>query len=242
MAAIAAMAVAAALAVLAGGCHDANWLTFDWSDRPVLCSQSIDDVEGPPWKLIGDQMQVASAHDYVVLLHAHKPGKTVRRESIEHMLNLAAIYRLPTLTYRELDPALPDRRGLAFALDDNSIDRWFDLRDLFLRKRARVTFFVSRWETRNAEERKQLRILADDGHDIEPHSANHRAVSEYVRDHGIKRYLTDEALPSMDDLVGAGYDAPTIYAYPFGERPDGMDEAMLEYVPRVRVSPHSCPY
>ncbi len=232
-----AMALAAA-----GGCHDANWLTFDWSDRPVLCSHSIDDAEGPPWQRIEDQMRVAAAHDYVVLLHAHKPGKSVARSSIEHMLDLAATYHLPTLTYRELDPDRPARGGLAFAFDDNSVGLWFGLRDLLLQRRARVTFFLSRWSILDEEERAELRILAGDGHDVEPHGADHRHVSDYVRDHGIEGYLEDEMLPSMDVLVGAGYEVPTIYAYPFGERPDGLDDAVLEYVPRVRVSPKSCPY
>jgi peptidoglycan/xylan/chitin deacetylase (PgdA/CDA1 family) len=239
---LAALAGVALVALAASGCHDANWLTFDWSDRPVLCSQSIDDHEGPPWKLITDQMQLAAAHDYVVLLHAHRPGETVRRRSIEMMLDLAAGYHLPMLTYRELDPAAPARGGVAFALDDNSIDRWFELRELFLRRHAHVTFFVSRFGSRTAAEREKLRVLAADGHDIEPHSANHRHVSAYVSDHGVDGYVEDEVLPSMDSLVGAGYDVPTIYAYPFGERTEGVDDAVLEYVPRVRVSPHSCPY
>lgn len=235
-------AFAAAVGLATAGCHDANWLTFDWTDRPVLCSQTIDDYDGPPWKKIEDQMKVARAGNYVVLLHAHIPGKTVPASSIEHMLDLAARYDLPTLTYRELDPAAPARRGVAFAFDDNAVDRWFGIRELLKRRHAKVTFFLSRWQKLTPDERAELRMLADDGHDIEPHGMAHRPVSDYVRDHGVAGYMEDEALPSMDDLVGAGYEPPTIYAYPFGERPDELDSAILEYVPRVRVSPRSCPY
>lgn len=229
-------------AAFSGGCHDANYLTFDWTDRPVLCSQTIDDYDGPPWKKIEDQMRVALAGDYVVLLHAHSPGKTVPPSSIEHMLDLAARYHLPTLTYRELDPAAPQRAGVAFAFDDNAVERWFGVRELLRRRHAKVTFFLSRWELLSPDERAMLRLLADDGHDIEPHGAAHRHVSDYVRDHGVEGYLQDEMLPSMDNLVIAGYEPPTIYAYPFGERPDELESAVLEYVPRVRVSPKSCPY
>jgi Polysaccharide deacetylase len=238
------LAIPVALAcLLATGCHDADWLSFDWDDRPVLCSQSVDDrTQHPPWQMIEQEMQLAGPHDRVVLLHAHSPGESITLSAIKRVLDLADLHRLPMLTYRDLDPTAKPRAGVALAFDDNSIDRWFGIRELLRSRHAHVTFFVSRWGSRSKEEQLQLRQLADDGHGIEPHSVGHRHVSDYVRDHGVEGYLADELLPSMDGLVSAGYPAPTIYAYPFGERPKLLDAAVLEYVPRVRVSPGACPY
>jgi hypothetical protein len=54
--------------------------------------------------------------------------------------------------------------------------------------------------------------------------------------------LNDEALPSLDVLVQAGYPPATVYAYPFGRTAAGLDELVLEHVHRVRVSPGACPY
>jgi hypothetical protein len=48
--------------------------------------------------------------------------------------------------------------------------------------------------------------------------------------------------PSIDGLVAAGYPPPSAYAYPFGETTDELNAAILKIVPRVRVSPGSCPY
>jgi Polysaccharide deacetylase len=230
-------------AIATAGCHDPDWATFTWDDRPVLCSQSVDDqTQDPPWQWIDEQMGLAAMQKRVLLLHAHSPGETISRRGIERVLRMAQQHRLPLLTYRQLDPAGKPRAGVALGFDDNAIDHWFSIRDLLNARRAHVTFFVSRWGSRTAGERQELATLAQDGHDVEPHSVGHLHVSEFVQAHGIDGYVAEELLPSMDALVGAGYDVPTIYAYPFGERPEPLDAAVLEHVPRVRVSPGDCPY
>jgi hypothetical protein len=234
---------ACGIALAITGCHDADWATFTWDDRPILCSQSVDDrTQDVPWQWLDEQMGLAAMQKRVLLLHAHSPGQSISLRGIERVLTMARQHGLPLLTYRELDPAAKARAGLALGFDDNAIDRWFGIRELLDARHARVTFFVSRWDSRTATERQELATLAQDGHDVEPHSVGHLHVSEYVRDHGVDGYVAEEMLPSMDALVGAGYDVPTIYAYPFGERPDTLDAAVLEHVPRVRVSPGDCPY
>ena len=64
----------------------------------------------------------------------------------------------------------------------------------------------------------------------------------HFRAHGLAAYLSDEVQPSIDGLVEAGYPPPAAYAYPFGEATDELNAALLAIVPRVRVSPGSCPY
>ena len=235
-------AVVLACAVVVG-CHDEHWLTYPWDDRRVLCSDAIDDLTATaPWDVVQDQMEIAEGTDSVLLLHAHIPGTTVSMAAIKRVLLMADQHHLAYLTFRELDPRATPRAGLALAFDDNSIDAWFGLRDLLAAHRAHVTFFVTRWYSRSDQERAELRELADDGHDVEPHSVHHLHAPDYVQAHGLAAYLDDEMQPSIDGLIEAGYPPPNTYAYPFGEHTDELDRAILETVPRVRVSPGSCPY
>jgi len=234
----AAWAACAAWAGLAGlgACHDEHWLTYPWDDRRVLCSQAIDDMTlNVPWDLVEDQMLDAAQTRSVLVLHAHTPGATISTAAIERVLTLADRRGLAFVTFRELDPAAPPRAGLALAFDDNAIDAWFGARDQLAAHGAHVTFFVTRWHSRSDRERAELRILADDGHDIEPHSANHLHAPRYVHDHGLDAYLADEVMPSIDGLIASGYPPPTVYAYPFGQNSP-------ELVPHVRVSTGTCPY
>jgi peptidoglycan/xylan/chitin deacetylase (PgdA/CDA1 family) len=235
-------ALLAACTALAG-CHDEHWLTYPWDDRGVLCSQPVDDLTlDVPWGLVEDQMDVAARTGAVLLLHAHTPGTTISTAAIERVLGMADDRQLAFLTYRELDPTAPPRAGLALAFDDNAIDAWFDVRELLALHGARVTFFVTRWSTRSDAERAELRSLADDGHDVEPHSVEHLNAPDYVRDHGLAAYLADEMQPSIDGLVAAGYPPPRAYAYPFGRDSAALDAAILKIVPHVRISPGVCPY
>jgi peptidoglycan/xylan/chitin deacetylase (PgdA/CDA1 family) len=158
------------------------------------------------------------------------------------VLHRAQEHHLAFLTYRELDPAATPRAGLALAFDDNAIDAWYGLRDMLRANGAHVTFFVTRWYSRSEAERAELAELAADGHDIEPHSVNHLHAATYALQHGVAAYLADEAIPSIEGLTRAGYPPPTIYAFPFGEDTIDLDDALLAKVPRLRVSPGSCPY
>ncbi|HEX7837110.1 MAG TPA: polysaccharide deacetylase family protein [Kofleriaceae bacterium] len=230
------------------GCHDEHWLTYPWDDRRVLCSQPMDDLTlDVPWELVEDQMLEAAQTRSVLTLHAHIPGEsietgTIRTATIDRILTMAERRGLAFLTYRDLDPAAKPRAGLVLAFDDNAIDAWFGVRDLLAAHAAHVTFFVTRWSSRTDQERAELRMLAGDGHDVEPHSVNHLHAPDYVREHGLDAYMADEFMPSIDGLVQAGYPPPTIYAYPFGQSTPELDAAILKIVPRVRVSPGSCPY
>jgi Polysaccharide deacetylase len=237
---VAALAICCALA---SGCRDEHWLTYPWDDRKIICSDSVDDLtQEAPWYLVADEMDLAQRTNSVLTLHAHTPGDSISVAGIEHLLAMAEEYHLAFLTYRELDPGAPPRAGLALAFDDNGIDAWFSVRDLLLAHHAHVTFFVTRWYSRTDGERAELRTLFDDGNDVEPHTTNHLHAPAYVRNHGLDAYITDELLPSIDGLTEAGYPPPNTFAYPFGETTDEINDAVLAIVPRVRVSPGSCPY
>ena len=222
-------------------CKDGSYLTYGWDDRRVLCSDSIDDLSsGSQLPLVDDQMRLAADEGRVALFHAHKPGITVSRDMIEQVLDLADHYGLEYVTYDQLVPG-PRRPAFALAFDDNSVDLWLSIRDLLAAHHARVTFFVSRYAFLTDEQRAGLATLAADGNDLEPHSVRHLHPLAYVRDHGVDGYLDDEVLPSVAAMAAAGY-STTTFAYPFGQRTDALDDAVLGHVAKVRVSPGSCPW
>ncbi len=218
-------------------------MTYPWDHRRVLCSQPIDDLTATPrWDLVEHEMQEAEHTPSVLLVHAHTPGETISTAAIERVLTMADEHHLAFLTFREFAFGETPRPGLAFAFDDDGIDAWFSVRDQLAAHGAHVTFFVTHWYSRTDAERAELWALFGDGHDVEPHTVNHLHAPQYVRDHGIDAYLADEVIPSIDGLVQAGYPPPNTFAYPYGESTDELNEAIFPIVPRVRVSPGSCPY
>jgi peptidoglycan/xylan/chitin deacetylase (PgdA/CDA1 family) len=222
----------------------AESFVYPWDDgRRVLCSDPIDDLAKPPYdgRIVEDVFRIAAAHGAVATLHAHVPGMTISIAWLDEVLGRAEANGLAFVTYAELGTG-PPRAGFALALDDASIDAWYDIRDLLARHGARVTFFVTEWTTVWTDPGKaRLRELAALGHDVEPHSVNHVHARDYVRDHGIDAYIADEVVPSIEDMRRAGY-PPMAYAFPYGETAPEITEAVLQQIGRVRVGPGSCPY
>jgi len=230
------------LALLAAGCHHSDYLSYSWDDRRILCSDAIDDYQGDaPWALVDDELSYAHSDSRVALFHAHVPGVTISIDGIERVLSHADREHLDYIEYRELVAGAPARGGVALAFDDNSVEEWLGIRDLLNSHHARVTFFITRYAAMTDDERAGIDLLASDGHDIQPHSVTHPHALEYIKEHSVQEYVDNEALPSMEVLRARGYE-PTAYAYPFGEHNNALDQALIPYVDKLRVSPGSCPW
>lgn len=234
----------AVTAIVATGsaCHDPDYLAYTWDDRQVLCSDAIDDITAAaPWDVVDEQLALAQQHGWAVMFHAHVPDKTVTRGAIERILDGAEQHALDFMTFRELVPDAPGRGALVLAFDDDAVDAWMTVRDLLAAHNARVTFFITRYYNFSPDQVAELAQLAADGHDIEPHSVDHLRATDYVNEHGLDAYMTEQVLPSFDILTAAGYPTATAYAYPFGLHSDAIDRAVLSHVGHVRTSPGSCP-
>jgi hypothetical protein len=232
----------AAVAALVAGCGDEARFQYEWDDRRVLCSSSIDDlIYDVSWARIEERLAYARDRGSVAIVHAHVPEVTISLEAIERVLGLARQNGLDFVTFGELSPAGPARGGLALCFDDQAIGAWYGIRDRLAAHGARVTFFATRYAERSDEERARLAELAAAGHAVEAHGVDHRDAVAYVRAHGLEAYLADEFLPSVRILEEAGY-AVTSFAFPFGDSSPALDEAVLAHVARVRVSTGSCPW
>ena len=233
------------LLVLVAACaapHENSDEFFAWDDRKVLCSEPVDDLTGVTrdWAVEEGRFRDAEKHAWVTMAHAHVPGTTVSRDALERVFGWADQYHLDYLTFSELDAGAPMRPGLAFAFDDDAVDAWMSVRDIFQAHHARVTFFVTRWYLMTDAQKAELATLAADGHDIEAHTVHHPNALDYVKANGLDAYVQDEVLPSIQVLDDAGYHV-TSFAYPFGAHDDEIDAAVLQHIDRVRTTPGECP-
>ena len=225
----------------AGGCVDLDNYLYAWDQRTVVCSEPIDDLTlGADREFINDVFQLAAERRQVATLHAHIPGVSISTSWLETVLTRADADGIPFITYDDLETG-PPRGGVALALDDDAIDPWYELRDQLARHHAHVTFFVTHWASWSDAGKAKLAELVALGHRVEPHSVNHVHARDYVRDHGLDAYIADEVVPSIDEMRAAGY-STTIFAFPYGQSSPEINDAVLQHIGRVRVSPGSCPY
>lgn len=198
------------------------------------CAITIDTYARNGLASIKAGLDRAKANNEVIELYAHDPGRTVRWAELEDVLAAIAERELPYFTYAELarDTVAP-QPGVALSFDDAYVDSWLEGADLYDRYGARATFFVAYYDHLGADERAALHELAARGHAVEAHSVNHLRAPLFVEQHGLTRYLREEALPSIDWLRADGFDV-TSFAYPYGARTSEIDAALLDRVPLVR--------
>ena len=215
-------------------------LAYAWDGDRLVCSYELDDYKRPEdWERVDAQLGLAYSRGWVAIFHTHVPGVTISRGALDRVLTAAASNGLEFLTFRDLG-ASRQRAGIALAFDDSAVDQWVTMRETLAAHHARVTFFVTQWQYMTPMQHQELAELAGDGHDLEAHSVNHVNGPDYVAQDGMAAYIANEVLPSIQVIADAGFPRPTTYAYPFGARTAAMDDAILQYVDRVRgVGP--CP-
>ncbi|HUJ63266.1 MAG TPA: polysaccharide deacetylase family protein [Kofleriaceae bacterium] len=228
------------IVVLGAGCQQqladvdgAFWSTND--PRRLHCAVNLDSEAQVDDASLDSGLDRALRRGEVVELYAHHPGATVPVDKVAYVLAGAQARGLSFFTYSDFanHAVPPGTPGIALSFDDTSVQAWVDQLPLFQQYGARITFFISHYNTLPDTARNELHTLADAGHDIEPHSVTHQRGPEYVEQHGMAAYLADEIQPSIDALSGEGFTL-TSYAYPFGSRTDETDRALLERVSVLR--------
>lgn len=119
-----------------------------------------------------------------------------------------------------------DRSGIAISFDDHFIKEWYQLRPLFQKYHAKVTFFITCPDSLNVEEVGMLRQLEKDGHEIGYHGTIHGKSTELIAAMGPAGYARAELEPGLKHLAAAGF-TPTSYAHPGGNHNDQVDSVLL---------------
>jgi hypothetical protein len=209
------------------------------AERPVVCAMNIDDKNQIGEAELGQALDRARGDGTILHVYAHRPGDTLDVRSLEELLAGAVSRGLPFVTYRELLVGVTGG-GLALSFDDHNLEAWTATEPLFARYDARVTLFISSYHVFLDSERTMLRALEAEGHDIEYHSTHHDDARSYTADHGIQAYLDEDIAPDLEAMRADGYD-PKVFAYPFGDRTDATDAALLAVFPLLRASHAMCP-
>jgi len=112
--------------------------------------------------------------------------------------------------------------------DDHSVSHWHGARGILKRHRARAVFYVDGFHLLGEEEIDMLHDLRSDGHVIGCHGKMHRDALSYSKRYGIDKYIDDEVIPAMEEMVEAGFD-PTHFAFPYTK----FDDALFAEVDRL---------
>jgi hypothetical protein len=225
------------LLVLLAACQsdigDVDGAFFSWDARRVHCAVDIDSSAHNDMASIESGLDRAAERGEVVELYAHHPGVTIAWHTIETVLAGAQQRGLAFYTYADLAHGAAHGPGILLSFDDEWVDEWWQGRSLFDQYGARLTFFIAYYPRFTDDEKAKLHDLANDGHAIEAHTITHARAPSYVEAKGLRAYLDDEVVPSIDLLRADGYDVTT-FAYPFGARTGETDHAILEHVPQIR--------
>jgi hypothetical protein len=199
---------------------------YAWDDRKVHCAVEIDDVAHYDLDAIYAGMDRARDTGEVLELLVHVPGVTVSFERIEEVLAGARARGLPFLTITDVLRG-PAMAGVALMYDDWHTHEWVQTMPMLDQYDARVTLYVGRYPGISPTAHVELAQLAAAGHDVEAHSISHLRGPTMVEEYGVRAYLDDEVLPSIDLLRADNYEVLS-YAYPFGVRTDETDRAILD--------------
>jgi len=107
--------------------------------------------------------------------------------------------------------------GICISFDDRTIDEWFDMRGLLIKYNAKVTFFVTQFDSLSDEEVNKLRILQDDGHEIGSHGGLHVFSEAFIKENSYREYLDQEIDRSVASMHKQGFLVES-FAYPYGSK------------------------
>jgi peptidoglycan/xylan/chitin deacetylase (PgdA/CDA1 family) len=217
-------------------------IQYRWDKAPVICSKAVDDLTGDTGLVrTGAELDYAVSHRTAAPFHAHVPLTSVSLGQLDCIMALAQEKGVEMVTFSDLAAGGTPRPALALAFDDDGIDAWYAVRRIFEARNARVTFFVTNFVAWTDTQKAKLAELAALGHDVQAHGMYHLNAVNYVAANSMDDYLQKEVLPSIALLEQAGYPINT-YAFPGGATNDEINDAVLEYVPHVRVTRSECPY
>ena len=120
------------------------------------------------------------------------------------------------------------------SFDDNSVDEWFENRELFLSYNIKATFFISHPQLLTDDQIDKLKILMADGHEIGCHGFNHKRVT----DENMYQYIENEIIPALHFFSENGFTVSS-FAYPFGNSVPYLDSLLTNYFTFIRKATYN---
>ena len=123
--------------------------------------------------------------------------------------------------------------GVVISFDDTSINEWYDADKILSTYSWKATFCVSKINTLNHSEIKELLKLQHKGHEIAGHGFHHFDAPKFVAKNGINAYINQEIKPMLALMHFYNFKV-TSFAYPFGFRNPAIDVALLKKFKIIR--------
>ena len=123
--------------------------------------------------------------------------------------------------------------GVILTFDDYYTQDWYNVDHVLSQYNWKATFFVSNLDLLNKEDIERLKTLQSEGHEIGSHSYSHLNAKKFVSSHTPAEYIDTDILPSINALKNDGF-VVSSFAYPFGDRTEELDKALLKYFKMIR--------
>lgn len=123
--------------------------------------------------------------------------------------------------------------GVVISFDDTSVNEWYDADKILRQYSWKATFCVSKINTLNRSEIKELLQLQKKGHEIAGHSLHHFDAPKFVAKNGVGAYMKQEINPMLALMHFYSFKT-TSFAYPFGFRNANIDKALLKKFKIIR--------
>jgi hypothetical protein len=124
-------------------------------------------------------------------------------------------------------PSSRPAAGIALSFDDRHVQDWTQLRPVLKKYNARVTFYVTQFDSLSPQEVAQLHDLQKDGHEIAAHGAAHIRVLDYLRGGGsLDDFYKYEIEAELISMRKAGFQ-PVTFAHVGGQQTWWTDRRLL---------------
>jgi peptidoglycan-N-acetylglucosamine deacetylase len=107
--------------------------------------------------------------------------------------------------------------GVCISFDDRTINEWYEMRSMLSEYHAKVTFFISQFDSLSEDEVDKLKVLRSEGHEIGSHGAMHVVAEHYIKENSYKEYIQNEIEANTKSMKKVGLD-PVSFAYPYGSK------------------------
>ncbi len=107
--------------------------------------------------------------------------------------------------------------GICLSFDDRYIDEWYQMSELLNQYNAKVTFFITQFDSLTEEEIDKLKQLRAQGHEIGSHGSMHVISEYYIKEHSWNEYIDNEIIANKLAMQAKGLE-PVSFAYPYGAK------------------------
>lgn len=150
--------------------------------------------------------------------------------NLAYLLIFPILFLLFSCQHKEAKPYQP---GVVISFDDAYVDEWFDANKALNKYNWKATFCVCRIDSIGKPQIQKLHDLQNEGHEIAGHGYHHYNAVKFVKAHGIDAYIKQEIDPMMLSMKRLGFNV-TSFAYPYGERSDELDKALMPRFKMIR--------